>query len=416
MDDVSHGEKVLAGVRVLDLTRFLSGPTATLFLAALGAEVIRIDDPVAGDPTADAPPFFGPDGVSLGRRTQDDLGIAYLKRSRGKKAITLNLKAERGKELFFELVKTADVVVENFRVGVTERLGIDYPSLCRINPRLIYCSITGYGSTGPDRSLKAFDLMVQAATGLMSITGEPQGAASKAGSPISDSVAGTFAMSGVLGALFQRERTGRGQWIDVSMADCLLALILDEPLDCFEGLGLPYRQGNRMTRVSPFNTYPAKDGVVAIGIGLRPDLVQLLEEMGRSDLLESEDFMDTSWRIGNNAKVDEVVRSWTKGLTTQEIIDRLNARSVPCSPIRDIHDILAWPHMQAREMLLRLQHPAFPDLKGPVAAAFPLKFSDARTHYETPAPVPRAHNSEVYGAMLGLSDAEIADLAAKGVI
>jgi formyl-CoA transferase len=416
MDDTSRGEKVLAGVRVLDLTRFLSGPTATLFLAALGAEVIRIDDPVTGDPTADAPPFFGPDGVSLGRRTEDDLGIAYLKRSRGKKAITLNLKAERGKELFLELVKTADVVVENFRVGVTERLGIDYPSLSRINPRLVYCSITGYGSTGPDRRLKAFDLMVQAATGLMSITGEPQGAASKAGSPMSDSVAGTFAMSGVLGALYQRERTGRGQWIDVSMADCLLALILDEPLDCFEGLGLPYRQGNRMTRVSPFNTYPAKDGVVAIGIGLRPDLVQLLEEMGRQDLLESEDFMNTSWRIANNAKVDEIVRTWTQGLTTQEIIDRLNARSVPCSPIRDIHDILAWPHMQARDMLLRLQHPAFPDLKGPVAAAFPLKFSDARTDYETPAPIPRAHNNEVYGAMLGLSDAEIADLAAKGVI
>jgi formyl-CoA transferase len=416
MDDISRGEKVLAGVRVLDLTRFLSGPTATLFLAALGAEVIRIDDPVTGDPTADAPPFFGPDGVSLDRRTDGDLGIAYLKRSRGKKAITLNLKAERGKELFLELVKTADVVVENFRVGVTERLGIDYPNLSRINPRLIYCSITGYGSTGPDRRLKAFDLMVQAATGLMSITGEPQGSAGKAGSPMSDSVAGTFAMSGVLGALYQRERTGRGQWIDVSMADCLLALILDEPLDCFEGLGLPYRQGNRMTRVSPFNTYPAKDGVVAIGIGLRPDLVQLLEEMGRQDLLESEDFMNTSWRIGNNAKVDEVVRAWTQGLTTQEIIDRLNARSVPCSPIRDIHDILAWPHMQARNMLLRLQHPAFPDLKGPVAAAFPLKFSDARTHYETPAPIPRAHNNEVYGAMLGLSDAEIANLTAKGVI
>lgn len=416
MDDISRGEKVLAGVRVLDLTRFLSGPTATLFLAALGAEVIRIDDPVTGDPTADAPPFFGPDGVSLGRRTEDDLGIAYLKRSRGKKAITLNLKVERGKELFFELVKTADVVVENFRVGVTERLGIDYPSLSRINPKLIYCSITGYGSTGPDRRLKAFDLMVQAATGLMSITGEPEGAASKAGSPMSDSVAGTFAMSGVLGALYQRERTGRGQWIDVSMADCLLALILDEPLDCFEGLGLPYRQGNRMTRVSPFNTYPAKDGVVAIGIGLQPDLVQLLEEMGRQDLLASEDFMNTSWRIGNNAKVDEIVRTWTQGLTTQEIIDRLNARSVPCSPIRDIHDVLAWPHMQARDMLLRLQHPAFPDLKGPVAAAFPLKFSGARTHYETPAPIPRAHNNEVYGAMLGLSEAEIADLAAKGVI
>jgi formyl-CoA transferase len=409
-------EKVLAGVRVLDLTRFLSGPTATLFLAALGAEVIRIDDPAAGDPTADAPPFFGPEGVSLDRRTEGDLGIAYLKRSRGKKAITLNLKAARGKELFFDLVKTADVVVENFRAGVTERLGIDYANLSRLNPRIVYCSITGYGSTGPDRGLKAFDLMVQAATGLMSITGEPAGGASKAGSPLSDSIAGTFAMSGVLGALFQRERTGRGQWIDVSMADCLLALILDEPLDCFERLGLPYRQGNRMTRVSPFNTYPAKDGVVAIGIGLRPDLVQLLEEMGRQDLLGSEDFMNASWRIGNNAQVDEVVREWTKGLSTQEIIDRLNARSVPCSPIRDINDVLAWPHMRAREMLQQLRHPAFPGLKGPVAAAFPLKFSDAYAGYETPAPLPRQHNDEVYRDLLGLSVDEVTALAAKGVI
>ena len=408
--------RILDGIRILDLTRFLSGPQATLFLAALGAEVIRIDDPATGDATADAPPFFGPEGVSLDRRTPDDLGIAYLKRSRGKKAITLNLKSDQGKEIFSRLVRAADVVVENFRVGVTERLGIDYPRLREINPKLIHCAITGYGSTGPDRRLKAFDLMVQAATGLMSITGEAGGAACKTGSPMSDGIAGTFAVSGILGALFHREKTGEGQFIDVSMADCLVSLMLDEPLDCYESLGLPLRQGNRIMRFSPFNTYAALDGEVAIGVGSHDDWVALLEVMGRQDLLVRNDFMSASWRIANNAKVDEAVSAWTRNLTVAEIVAELTKREIPCSPIRDIEAVAAWPHLRARGMLQELGHPKLPAANGPLAPAFPLKFSEARTGYQTAAPLVRQHNAEIYGGLLGMSEGELQGLAAEGVI
>ena len=251
----SGGTAILEGVRVLDLTRFLSGPQATLFLAGMGAEVIRVDEP-GGDPTASAPPLLGPNGVSLSRQSPDDLGIAYLKRARGKKAVTLNLKSPEGLALFMRMIDGADVLVENFRVGVTERLGIDWPRLQARNPRLIHCAITGYGATGPDARLKAFDLMVQAATGMMSITGAPDGPASKTGSSLSDGIAGTFAVSGILAALFQRSRTGLGQSVDVSMADCLVALMLDEPFDIYGQIGLDLRQGNRIARFSPSTPIP----------------------------------------------------------------------------------------------------------------------------------------------------------------
>jgi CoA:oxalate CoA-transferase len=408
--------RILDGIRILDLTRFLSGPQATLFLAALGAEVIRIDDPATGDAMADAPPFFGPEGVSLDRRTPNDLGIAYLKRSRGKKAVTLNLKSDRGKEIFSRLVRLADVVVENFRVGVTERLGIDYPKLREINPKLIHCSITGYGSTGPDRHLKAFDLMIQAATGLMSITGEADGPACKTGSPLSDGIASSFAVSGILGALFHREKTGVGQFVDVSMADCLVSLMLDEPFDCYERLGLPLRQGNRIMRFSPFNTYTALDGEVAVGAGTHDDWVALLEVMGRQDLLTRNDFMSASWRIANNSKVDEAVSAWTQTMTVAEIVDQLTKKEIPCSPIRDIEALAAWPHLRARGMLQELGHPAITAANGPLAPAFPLKFSEARTGYQTAAPLARQHNDEIYRELLGMSESELQGLAAKGVI
>ncbi len=229
---VAEGKKppILRGVRVLDLSRFLSGPQATLFLAGMGAEVIKIDEPRGGDPTFTAPPYFGPHGVALDRRSSEDLGIAYLKRARGKKSISLDLKSAEGREVFLKLVREADVLVENFKVGVTARPNIEYETLRATNPRLIYCSITGYGSTGPERHRKAFDLMVQAATGMMSITGDPAGQPSKTGASLSDGIAGTFALAGILGALYQRHETGLGQFIDVSMADCLLSLIFDEPV------------------------------------------------------------------------------------------------------------------------------------------------------------------------------------------
>jgi crotonobetainyl-CoA:carnitine CoA-transferase CaiB-like acyl-CoA transferase len=243
-------KKILDSIVVLDLTRFFSGPQATLLLAGMGAEVIKIDDPKTGDPTVFAPPYDGPGGISFERRSDQDMGLAYLKRARGKKSITIDLKSGRGREIFLNLAAKADVVIENFSPGVSTRLGIDYDALCKVNPAIIYCAITGYGSSGPEKDAKAYDLMVQAAVGIMSMTGHPGTPPVKIASPMSDALAGSFAANGVVAALLHRERTGEGQAIDVSMADCLFALIFDEPVDCYGRLNVAARQGNRIMRFS----------------------------------------------------------------------------------------------------------------------------------------------------------------------
>jgi len=410
-----HGP-ILGGVRVLDLSRFLSGPQATLFLAGMGAEVIKIDEPRGGDPTFGAPPYFGAAGVSFERQSESDLGIAYLKRARGKKSITLDLKAEEGKQMLFRLVREADVIVENFKVGVTARLGIDYEMLRDVNPRLIYCSITGYGSTGPERHRKAFDLMVQAATGMMSITGDPAGLPSKTGASLSDGIAGTFALAAILGALYQRYQTGLGQFVDVSMADCLVSLMFDEPFECYRDLGLAHRQGNRIARFSPFNTYPTADGCVAIGAGTHGDWIKLLKIMGREDLLGSREFMNPGWRIENNAEVDSVVEQWTRNRCTDAIIADLDGADITCGPIRTIDEVVAWQHLRERGMLQPVRNPNFPSAAGPLAAGFPLKFSRGTVGHAERVPMPREHNTEVYEGLLKLSPAEIDRLTKLGVL
>lgn len=407
--------KILHDLIVVDVSRYLSGPLTTLFLAALGATVIRIDDPRTGNPTASAPPFFGPQGVALHRATPRDVGLAYLKRCRGKNAITLNLRSTEGHALFSRLIAKADVLVENFRPATAHRLGLEYASLRRQNPRLIHCSITGYGSTGPECERKAVDLMIQAASGLMSITGAPTGEPSKAASPLSDGIAGTFATAGILAALLQRARTGEGQFIDVSMVDCLVSLIFDEPFDCYEQLGLPFRQGNRMMRLSPFNTFSTSDGAVVIGALTEADWTALLETMDRKDLLASKDFMDLGWRIAHNAEVDRIVGAWTSGRTQQGVLAELMRRNIPCSPVRNIRDVPAWPQLLARHALEPIVRGA-PSAAGPLAPAFPLKFSAADTTYEHPAPLIGEHNEEVYCGLLGLAPAELQALKERGVV
>lgn len=406
----------LDGFRVLDLTRFLSGPHATLLLAGLGAEVIRIDDPRHGDPTFAAPPFVGSEGVSLQRRTPADIGIAYLKRGRAKKAISLDLKQPAGRKLFLRLVEHADVVVENFRTGVMQRLQLEYPDMERANPRVVHCSISGYGATGPDARRKAYDLMVQAASGLMSITGEPGGAACKAGSPLADGIAGTYAVAGILAALLQRARTGRGQFIDVSMTDCLFALLFDEPLDCYERLGLSLRQGNRIMRVSPFNSYPTRDGGIVAGAATTQDWLRLLAVIGREELASDPNYMDPGWRVANNAHIDEIVAAWTRTRSRAEVLAQLEARDIPCSSINEIADVLGWQHLQARGMLQPLLYPGLSDDRAALAPGLPLQFSGAQAGYDRPASMPRANNEEIYAGLLGLSAEEIADFAEAGVI
>jgi CoA:oxalate CoA-transferase len=405
----------LAGVVVLDLTRFLSGPQATLLLAGLGAEVIKIDDPDGGDPAANAPPFAGAHGVAMERQSPADLGLAYLKRARNKKSITINLKSEQGRALFFDLVDSADVLVENFRTGVTTKLGIDWEQVRRRNPRLVYCSLTGYGNTGPDSNLKAYDLMVQAATGLMSITGEPGGGPVKAGSPLSDTIAGSHAALGVLSALMHRQGTGLGQFVDVSMSDCLVSMLFDEPLDCYARLGLDKQQGNRIMRFSPFNSYRSRDGWVVLGAATGPDWDRLMQAIGRDDLLAHPDMSRIGWRIMNNAEVDRVIQAWAIDHSTESIVALMNRHDIPCSPVRSVDDVLQWPHARERGSLGPLPHPQGLEVDA-VAPGFPLKFSNAEAAWDQAAPMPGMHTDEVLGQRLGLSPDAIAALRAAGVV
>lgn len=407
---------ILEGVRVLDLTQFLAGPHATLLLAGMGAEVIRIDHPKTGDTLSGAPLYFGAGGPSFEKRDETDLGIAFLKRSRGKKAVTLDLKAEEGHRLFLRLVEKADVLVENFSVGVTERLGIDWPRLRAVNPRLVYCSLTGYGSTGPDRERRGYDVTTQAMAGLMSVTGHPGGPPTKAGSPLADTIAAGFAFAGVLGALFHRERTGEGQWIDVSMVDVLFSLLFDEPFDCYRALGLEERQGNRVLRFSPLNTFRTKDGWAVICCGTEAMWRGLCRVIGRDDLADHPDWGRMSWRVAHNDAVEAVVAGWTEAVATAEAVERLSQAGVVASPVHRIDDLLRWPHLQARGMIQPVEHPALGILHGLKAAGFPLKFSAGETGYRGAAVPSGTHNREIFSGLLGLSDAELDALAAKSVI
>lgn len=411
----ARGGGPLAGVVVLDLTRFLSGPYGTLLLAGMGAEVIKIDDPVAGDPTAFAPPLVGPQGVSLSRRTPQDFGIAYLKRARGKKAVTLNLKHPEGQRLLQDLAAGADVVIENFRPGVAARLGADHETLSARNPRLVHCSLSGYGASGPDRDLKAYDLMVQAAAGLMAITGAPEGPPMKAGSPLSDCIAGSYAALGIVAALKEREASGLGQAIDVSMTDCLFSQILDEPIDCYEALSLAPRQGNRIMRFSPFNAYPARDGWVAIGAATHAEWCSLLEAMGRADLMDDADMMQVGWRIANNAAVDRLVGDWAAGFSSADLVALLTRHDVACSPVRSPAALVDWPHLKSRDMVRSL---ALPDgTPTPVVAAgFPLRFSRSSADHAQPAPGPGQHTDEVLAQRLGLDAGRLAALRRDGIL
>ncbi len=408
--------KILDGVRVLDLTQFFSGPQATLFLAGLGAEVIRIDSPEGADKVAVAPPYAGARGVTLDRSAPADLNVNYLKRTRGKKAISLDLKRPEGKALFLRLVEKTDVVVENFSVGVAKRLGLDYAPLSSINPRIIYCALTGFGSTGPDRDLKAYDVTVQAAAGLMSVTGLPGQPPMKAGTALSDAIAGTFAMAGVLAALFDRANTGRGQFVDVSMVDCLFSLLFDDPIDWYERLGVPVRQGNRIMRFSPINTYQTSDGWAVLGAATPAQWTGVLKVIGRDDLIGDPNWSSLDWRVANDHQVDALVRDWAAMRTTNAAVETMLAAGAIASVIRGPVELAAWPHLQAREMYLPLQHPTLGALAGVGAPGFPLKFGAASVGYDAPAPLPRQHNREIYGELLGLDASEIARLRDAGVI
>ncbi|MBI2877539.1 MAG: CoA transferase [Candidatus Tectomicrobia bacterium] len=412
--------KPLEDLLVLDLTRFLSGPYCTLILGGLGAEVIKIEEPGIGDPTRDTYPFAGKAGVTIERSSDEDLSLGILHRARNKKSITLNLKSEKGKELFRELVRRADVLVENFAAGVMERLGLAYEVLREINPRMIYCSISGFGHTGPNRDFTAFDPVIQAMSGATAMTGFPEGPPVRPGIAAGDTTAPFHALVGILTALHWRERTGQGQAVDISMQDCLF-FTLPDSVELYAAGDLPRRAGNTHLnpggrRTAPFNLYRTRDGEFVICGSTEKQWNGVLQAIGREDLIGDPRYAQKSQRGTRADEVDLLIQGWAEQRSLQEALEVLREQRVPCGPVLGIDQLMGDPQIRAREMAVALEHPTLGQLDGLQGLGLPVKLSQTPGKFDRPAPLLGQHNQEVYRDLLGLSAEELERLKQEGVV
>lgn len=406
----------LAGITVLDMTVALSGPYCTLLLAGLGAEVIKVEAPQGGDIARFNPPFSGPDGIHMGPMGEGDVSLSILARARSKKSISLDLKSPRGQALFRDLARHADVIVENMSDGTTERLGVDHTSIRAINPRLVYCSITGLGRPNPYPGVKAMDITVQALSGVMDTTGEGDGPPMRFGLPISDLLAPLYATIGIQAALRQRETTGQGQNIVISMLDCLASLLPFEHFDVFRRAGFPARSGNHHNRLAPFGVYATQDGHVSIAAANDAWTASIFDAMGQPDLIQDPRFASRGPRAVNATVLNTLIEDWTRSQTTAAVIDALQVqRGVPCVPVRTAPEVLADPALFASGALQHLSHPERGALDA-VAGGIPIRMSGSTVGLDAPAPLLGHDNADVYGRLLGLDPAALAALKAAGTI
>jgi formyl-CoA transferase len=409
------GPKPLDGVVVLDLTRFLAGPYCTLLLAGLGAEVIKVEPP-AGDGYRSYPPFAGPRGASLARQTEDDIGIMMLHRARGKKSVTLNLRSAAGVDLFRRLVAHADVVVENFLPGTLDKMGLGFSVLEAANPRVVLCSISGFGQTGPYRDWRAYDPIVQAMSGTSSVTGYADRPPVRCGTSISDTSAALYAVIGILSALRARERTGRGDWVDVAMLDGSFFQLADV-LEFVVAGGEVERRGNGHQGIVPYNVYEARDGLVTICAVMDDTWRGVLKAIGRPELEADPRFEATPRsRRAHRVEIDALVGEWVGRHTVADAVRILQANDVPAGPVRDVAEALADEHLRARGMVVPLDHPTAGPVPGASGAGMPIKFRHHAAGFDTPAPALGAHNAEVFQRLLGLDTAELARLRADGIV
>jgi CoA:oxalate CoA-transferase len=345
-----------------------------------------------------------------------DMSLSALKRNRNKESVTLNLKHDEGKAIFRELVRRADLLVENFAPGVLDRLGLGHEALREVNPRLIVGAISGFGQDGPYRQLPAYDIVVQAMSGMMASTGEPDAPPTKAGPSIADLAAGLYATIGLLAALQQRARDGLGQVVDVAMLDCLASLVLDEPLDLQVAAGQSPRTGNRRPRLTPFAAYEAADGFIAICAVTDAQVAELFRAMGREELVGDARYATLEARVAHAAEVDALVEGWTRAHARADLWQALREARIPAGPVAEVADLLADPQLRHRAMIAPVEHPEQGAVPGANAIDLPIRFSRAEARLDRPAPLLGADNARVYGELLGITSERLVDLAARGVI
>lgn len=395
----------LSNIRVLDLTRVLAGPYCTMMLADMGAEVIKIEIPGKGDDTRN----FGP--------YKNKSSMYYANVNRNKKGVSLNMKAPEGKQLFLEMVKTADMVVENYRPGVMDKLGLGYDVLKEVNPRIIYGAVSGFGCYGPYSERPGYDIIAQAMGGLMSITGPRGGKPCRSGSAMGDVLGGMNLTIGLLAALNARSITGKGQRVDVALVDSVVSSLETGIQRYLVNHEIPERMGNEYAATYPYDSFKAKDKEFIIGCGNQGLFEKLLDLMGRKDLLEDSRFATLLERNKpeNRIALGEIINDWTKNYNADELVDKILGVGVPAAPIFDLHDVTTDEHLvKAREMLVDLPHPVI----GPMQVnGNPVKLMGTPVEITRHAPVlPGTDNAEVYGGIFGLSGERLRELSEKGVI
>ena len=389
--------RALEGLRVLDVTQVMAGPFCAMLLADLGADVIKVEPP-AGDSTREMPGAVGTDSPSFNAV------------NRGKRSIVLNLKSGDGRDAFLRLARTADILIENYRPGVMDALGLGYGTLSALNPRLVFASISGYGQTGPARAKGGFDLIAQGVSGIMSITGEPGGAPVKAGVPLTDLSAGLFALVGILAAVEHRHRTGAGQQVDTSLVDAGVALSVWDATEYFSGIGVPAALGSAHRMNAPYQAIRCADGYITLGAANERLFRRLSEVLGHPEWVHRPEFADNASRVANRERLAERIEAITAEQPRTHWLALLEANDIPCGPINNYAQVFADPQVIARAMVVDTEHPALGRLK---TLGSPIKMSATPADVSRRAPQLGEHTDEVLREA-GFSASEIAALRQSG--
>jgi len=406
--------KALDHLRVLDMSRVLAGPFLAQNLADFGADVIKVERPHHGDESRTFPPYLKD---SSGAETEDS--AYFMSINRGKRSVTIDISTPRGQELIKALAANSDVLIENYKVGDLKRHGLDYEAIRKINPRIVYCSITGFGQTGPYRNRPGYDYIFQAMSGLMSLTGGPDdlpgGGPAKVGLAICDVMTGIYASFAVMTAIAERERSGEGQHIDMSLLDTTIAAISHINMNYLIGGIVPKRMGTGHPSIVPYQMFQAKDGPMVVAVGNDGQFGKLCALLGLGDLPKDARFLTNPLRVKNrNALVPQLEAAFAKA-TTAEWIEKLTQLGVPCGPLNDLQQVFDDPHVKSRGVETRIPHARAAAGSVP-AVANPARLSATPPTYERAAPLLGEHTHEILSSVLGLTDADIDKLRTDGVI
>jgi formyl-CoA transferase len=399
----------LNDIRIVDITRAMAGPYCTMMLGDFGADIIKIERPGSGDESRG----WGPPFVGEAKDSYPGQSAYFLSANRNKRSLTVNLKSSQGQEIIRELVQVSDVLIENFRTGVLDAMGLGFDALSAHNPRLVFCSISGYGRTGPDKEKPGYDAIIQAEGGMMGITGPVEGPPSRVGVPIIDITAGMFAASAILAALHERGDSGRGQHVDVSLLDTQTALLANVASNYLISGETPKRQGNAHPNIAPYEPFQARDKGFVLGAANQRQWIILCDLLGASELKEDPRFVNNQMRVEHRQELIRALNSIFAGKDAAEWLTLLEEAGLPCGPINTVPEVFQHPQVRAREMIQQVDHTS----AGLVSlTGFPYKLSRTPPELRLAPPCLGEHNREILVDLLGFSDSDVDSLQEAGVI